>query len=101
MAGFLHTTSPTSPVGSKLPALDRIGEELRNMAAAMATKADLQLLKSTIQEVVRAEVASLRTKVAAQEGRIHTLEHSAEAQSARFAASDSVVACQAMECCFP
>ncbi|CAH2284066.1 Hypothetical predicted protein [Pelobates cultripes] len=109
MDGFLHTpsgacgggespkmalTSPASPVGSELTVLDRIEEELRTMAAAMATKANLQILTSTIQEAVQVEVAGLRTEVTTQEGRIHTLKHLAEAQSARIAASNSAVAHQ-------
>ncbi|CAH2282025.1 Hypothetical predicted protein [Pelobates cultripes] len=87
----LWTVSSTCRL-EHVAALNRIGEELRNMAATMATKADLQLPTSTIQEAVR--VASLRTEVTAQEGRIHTLDYLAEAQSAHIAASGLAVACQ-------
>ncbi|CAH2253831.1 Hypothetical predicted protein, partial [Pelobates cultripes] len=52
-------SSPREPHGA---ALEKIGEELRNMATAMATKADLLVLTTTIQDALRAEMAGLRTE---------------------------------------
>ncbi|CAH2300865.1 Hypothetical predicted protein [Pelobates cultripes] len=75
-------------------AIERIGEELRNIAVAMATKADLLTLTTTIQEALRAEMAGLRTEVTAQAGRIQALEQTAETHSTRINATDVAIARQ-------
>ncbi|CAH2330767.1 Hypothetical predicted protein [Pelobates cultripes] len=51
--------APTSPAqeGPAASALERISEEIRTMMAAMATKADLLILTTTIQDALRAEMA--------------------------------------------
>ncbi|CAH2253561.1 Hypothetical predicted protein [Pelobates cultripes] len=73
-------------------AIERIGEELRNIAAAMATKADLLTLTTTIQDALRAEMAGLRTEVTTQAGRIQALEQTAETHSTRINATDVAIA---------
>ncbi|CAH2329318.1 Hypothetical predicted protein, partial [Pelobates cultripes] len=54
--------SPTSMGGGESSTLDRISEELRAMTAAMAMKADLLTLTTTIQDALRAEMAGIRTE---------------------------------------
>ncbi|CAH2329917.1 Hypothetical predicted protein, partial [Pelobates cultripes] len=54
--------SPTSIGGGEASTLDRISEELRVITAAMATKADLLTLTTTIQDALRAEMAGIRTE---------------------------------------
>ncbi|CAH2276660.1 Hypothetical predicted protein [Pelobates cultripes] len=64
------------------------------MAAAMATKADLLTLTTTIQDALRAEMVGLHIEVAAQAGRFQTLEHTSETHSARINATDTAIARQ-------
>ncbi|CAH2220470.1 Hypothetical predicted protein, partial [Pelobates cultripes] len=79
---------PREPHGA---ALERIGEELRNMTAAMATKTDLLVLTTTIQDALRAEMAGIRAEVTAQTGRIQDLERSHEAHATRQQATDTAL----------
>ncbi|CAH2224007.1 Hypothetical predicted protein, partial [Pelobates cultripes] len=82
-----HGDPPTST-------LEGIGEELRMIAASIATKADLLVLTTTIQDALRAEMTGLRTEVSAQGSRIQDLEHSREAHAARQAATDTALSRQ-------
>ncbi|CAH2293834.1 Hypothetical predicted protein [Pelobates cultripes] len=86
--------SPASSTGREHSTLDRISEELRSIAASMATKTDLLTLTTTIQDALRAEMAGIRTEVTAQGSRIEVLEHSVEAQSNRISATDMAVSRQ-------
>ncbi|CAH2306955.1 Hypothetical predicted protein, partial [Pelobates cultripes] len=77
MDDYLHNTAdasgeasgskmaPTSsaPGAPSASTLEGIGEELRTIAASMATKADLLGLTTTIQDALRAEIAGIRTEV--------------------------------------
>ncbi|CAH2306508.1 Hypothetical predicted protein [Pelobates cultripes] len=81
-------------MGTEHSALDRISEELRSIAASMATKTDLLTLTTTIQDALRAEMAGIRADVTAQGSRIEALEHSTEAQSNRISATDVAVSRQ-------
>ncbi|CAH2246645.1 Hypothetical predicted protein [Pelobates cultripes] len=108
MDGFLQTPADTrdeagdpkmaahSAATGDTPAstLEGIGDELRTIAASMATKADLLVLTTTIQDALRAEMAGIRTEVTAQGTRIQELEHSHEAHTARLVATDTTVARQ-------
>ncbi|CAH2293512.1 Hypothetical predicted protein [Pelobates cultripes] len=108
MDGFLQTPADTrdeagdpkmaahSAATGDTPAstLEGIGDELRTIAASMATKADLLVLTTTIQDALRAEMAGIRTEVTAQGTRIQELEHSHEAHTARLVATDTAVARQ-------
>ncbi|CAH2274615.1 Hypothetical predicted protein [Pelobates cultripes] len=87
----LTAPSPGEPHGA---ALERKGDELRTMAAAMATKADLLVLTTTIQDALRAEMAGIRAEVTAQTGRIQELERSQEAHTMRHQATDTALAHQ-------
>ncbi|CAH2319375.1 Hypothetical predicted protein, partial [Pelobates cultripes] len=77
MDGFLHPPrgndggpdspnpaprSPVSTAGDDPVTLERISDELRTMAAAMATKADLLTLTTTIQDALRAEMVEIRAE---------------------------------------
>ncbi|CAH2223738.1 Hypothetical predicted protein [Pelobates cultripes] len=77
MDGFLHpprgndggpdspnpaSQSPVSAAGADSATLERISDELRTMTAAMATKADLLTLTTTIQDALRAEMAGIRVE---------------------------------------
>ncbi|CAH2329388.1 Hypothetical predicted protein [Pelobates cultripes] len=84
--------SPREPHGA---ALERIGDELRSLSSAMATKADLLVLTTTIQDALRAEMAGIRTEVAAQAGRIREVEHTLEAHTVRHTATDMALTRQA------
>ncbi|CAH2222979.1 Hypothetical predicted protein [Pelobates cultripes] len=84
--------SPSSPVGSERSersTLDRIGEDLHNMAS---TKQDLQKLTSMIHELINSEMAHLRAEVTTQDGRLQTLEASTAELTSRSTATDIVVA---------
>ncbi|CAH2293001.1 Hypothetical predicted protein [Pelobates cultripes] len=83
--------SPREPHGA---ALERIGDELRTMAAAMVTKTDLLVLTTTIQDALRAEMAGIRAEVTAQTGRIQELEQSQGTHAARHQATDTALARQ-------
>ncbi|CAH2274835.1 Hypothetical predicted protein [Pelobates cultripes] len=102
MDGFLHSQadmsgeaggsnmapaeqSPREPRGATL---EGIGEEIRSMAAAMATKADLLVHTTFIQDALRAEIAGIRSEVTAHTGRIQSLEHSQETQATRLQGGD-------------
>ncbi|CAH2285580.1 Hypothetical predicted protein [Pelobates cultripes] len=61
------------------------------MAASMATKADLLVLTTTIQDALRAEMAGIRTEVASQGSRLQELEHSHAAQTTRLATTDTAL----------
>ncbi|CAH2222496.1 Hypothetical predicted protein, partial [Pelobates cultripes] len=57
--------TPSTPAASETPqasTLDGIGDELHTIAASMATKADLLVLTTTIQDALRAEMAGLRSE---------------------------------------
>ncbi|CAH2311975.1 Hypothetical predicted protein [Pelobates cultripes] len=86
--------SPTSMGGCESSTLERISEELRTMAAAMATKADLLTLTTTIQDALRAEMAGIRTEVSAHVGRIQALEHVVETHTVRQTATDTAISRQ-------
>ncbi|CAH2274857.1 Hypothetical predicted protein [Pelobates cultripes] len=109
MDGFLHPPrgndggpdspspaprSPVSTAGGDPATLERISDELRTMAVAMATKADLLTLTTTIQDALRAEMAGIRAQVSTHANRIESLEATTEAQNARLAASDTAIARQ-------
>ncbi|CAH2293960.1 Hypothetical predicted protein, partial [Pelobates cultripes] len=108
MDEYLHNTADTrgEASGSKMAptsampgapsasTLEGIGEELRTIAASMATKADLLVLTTTIQDALRAEIAGIRTEVTAQGHRIQAVEHSHEAYTARLASTDTALARQ-------
>ncbi|CAH2306103.1 Hypothetical predicted protein [Pelobates cultripes] len=83
--------SPREPHGATL---EGIGEEIRSMAAAMATKADLLVHTTSIQDALRAEIAGIRSEVTAHTGRIQDLEHSQETQATRLQATDTALARQ-------
>ncbi|CAH2284102.1 Hypothetical predicted protein [Pelobates cultripes] len=85
--------APATISPDKYPAstLEGIGEEIRTMAALMATKTDLLVLTTTIQDALRAEMAGIRTEVASQGNRLQELEHSHAAQTARLATTDTAL----------
>ncbi|CAH2293054.1 Hypothetical predicted protein [Pelobates cultripes] len=69
----------TPPDDHPASTLEGIGEEIRTMAASMATKADLLVLTTTIQDALRDLMAGIRT------------EHSQAAQTARLATTDTAL----------
>ncbi|CAH2319494.1 Hypothetical predicted protein [Pelobates cultripes] len=71
--------------------LVHIGVCLKRMASSMVTKHDLQQLLNTLHEVIKFEVAVLKTDASAQETRIQTLEHCAEATAAKAQAADMAI----------
>ncbi|CAH2246375.1 Hypothetical predicted protein, partial [Pelobates cultripes] len=84
----------TSTPGQGMPALDRIEGSLRDLAATMVTKTDLQVITTTIQDTLRTEIAGIHTELTAQAGRITATEEATEALTARVAATDTAVARQ-------
>ncbi|CAH2286110.1 Hypothetical predicted protein [Pelobates cultripes] len=84
----------TSAPGQGMPALDRIEGSLRDLAATMVTKTDLQAITTTIQDTLRTEIAGIHTELTAQAGRITATEEATEALTARVAATDTAVARQ-------
>ncbi|CAH2252515.1 Hypothetical predicted protein [Pelobates cultripes] len=86
--------APTSPTGSDNPSLERIEDELQNLAASVVRKANMQTLTATIQDTLKAEMAGIRSEVAAQAGRIHTVEEATAALTTRLASADTAVARQ-------
>ncbi|CAH2293161.1 Hypothetical predicted protein, partial [Pelobates cultripes] len=90
--GSKMASTSSAPGAPSASTLDGIGEELRTIAASMATKADLLVLTTTIQDALRAEMAGIRTEVAAQGTRVLTLERSHEAHHARLTSTDTAVA---------
>ncbi|CAH2277303.1 Hypothetical predicted protein [Pelobates cultripes] len=104
--GFLHpqtgasggSASPkmaaSSTSGQERPALDRIEDTLRDLAAAMVTKSDLQANTTTIQDTLRTEIAGIRTELTAQAGRITLMEEANAALTTRVTATDMAVARQ-------
>ncbi|CAH2284469.1 Hypothetical predicted protein [Pelobates cultripes] len=76
------------------PALDRIESTLRDLAAAMVMKTDLQANTTAIQETLRTEIAGIRTELATQAGRITVVEEANAALTTRMAATDTAVARQ-------
>ncbi|CAH2254895.1 Hypothetical predicted protein [Pelobates cultripes] len=83
--------SPASSSGAEHSSLDRIGEEIRSIAASMATKTDLLTLTTTIQDALRAEMAGIRTEVTAHGTRIEALETAMETQSSRISSTDLAI----------
>ncbi|CAH2246505.1 Hypothetical predicted protein [Pelobates cultripes] len=61
--GSKMASTSSAPRAPSASTLDGIGEELRTIAASMATKADLLVLTTTIQDALRAEMAGIRTEV--------------------------------------
>ncbi|CAH2272565.1 Hypothetical predicted protein [Pelobates cultripes] len=86
--------STASPAGLEYSTLEWIGEDLRHMAASMATKVDHQTLTSTIQDAVRAKMSGLRNEVVTHEGHIVALERSTEFQATKVILFDLAVAQQ-------
>ncbi|CAH2256191.1 Hypothetical predicted protein, partial [Pelobates cultripes] len=87
--------NPSTPAAAETPqasTLDGIGDELRTIAASMATKADLLVLTTTIQDALRAEMAGIRSEVTAQGLRVQELERSHETHSTRLASTDTALA---------
>ncbi|CAH2294008.1 Hypothetical predicted protein [Pelobates cultripes] len=83
-----------STSGQEGPALDRIESTLRDLAAAMVTKTDLQANTTAIQETLRTEIAGIRTELTTQAGRITEVEEANAALTTRMAATDTAVARQ-------
>ncbi|CAH2312284.1 Hypothetical predicted protein [Pelobates cultripes] len=83
-----------STSGQEGPALDRIEGTLRDLAAAMVTKTDLQANTPAIQETLRTEIAGIRTELTAQAGRITVVEEANAALTTHMAATDTAVARQ-------
>ncbi|CAH2276357.1 Hypothetical predicted protein [Pelobates cultripes] len=83
-----------STSGREGPALDRIESTLRDLAAAMVTKTDLQANTTAIQETLRMEIAGIRTELTTQAGRITVVEEANAALTTRMAATDTAVARQ-------
>ncbi|CAH2305817.1 Hypothetical predicted protein, partial [Pelobates cultripes] len=83
--------SPASSSGAEHSSLDRIGEEIRSIAASMATKTDLLTLTTTIQDALRAEMAGIRTEVTAHGTCIEALETAMETQSSRISSTDLAI----------
>ncbi|CAH2299448.1 Hypothetical predicted protein [Pelobates cultripes] len=87
-------SSPASTAGTEMSALDRIGEELRTIAASMATKGDMLTHNTAIQDALHAKIAGIRTDVGAQADCIQTLEAAMETQAARNVTMEAALAKQ-------
>ncbi|CAH2325623.1 Hypothetical predicted protein [Pelobates cultripes] len=81
----------TSPAGSEKSALEKIGDELRSMAANMVTKANLHTLTATIQDTLRAEMAGIRAEVATLVGRMAVVQETTEALEVKLTTTDTAV----------
>ncbi|CAH2277632.1 Hypothetical predicted protein [Pelobates cultripes] len=90
--------APTSPAYTASdhdqPTIADIGAEIRQLAAAMVTKNDLQTLATTLSASITTAVTALQNDLDTQKGCIQMLEHQAQSAHQLATATDTAVAKQ-------
>ncbi|CAH2295695.1 Hypothetical predicted protein [Pelobates cultripes] len=73
------------------PSLADIRADIRALTEAMVTKSDLQALFANLHEAIRSEVATIQRDIAAQDGRIQSLEATNQTTVNRLEATNTAI----------